>query len=601
MTFIAADVNELALAIFAVVVAITLGVTYLASKRVTNATDFWAAGRGLTGVQNGFAIAGDYMSAASFLGIAGLIFLFGFDGFLYSVGFLVAFLTVLFLLGERMRNSGKYTIADVLSFRMKERPARSAAALGTLSVAGFYLIAQMVGAGVLIQALVGIDFTLSVILTGAFMILYIVMGGMLATSWVQIIKAVLLMTATIVLTLFVLNEVGWNPINLFKEARAESPEGQAYLEPGLFLSSPIDTVSLGLALVLGTAGLPHILMRFFTVPDAKAARGSVMWAVVLIGAFYVMTTALGFGARAILGGGAEEAVGSGGNLAAPLLAEEVGGGAGTVGGDLFLAIIAAVAFATILAVVAGLVISASGAVAHDVWSNVVRRGHDSEKEEVWVAKIAAVGIGAIAIAIAVIGGEGLNVSFMVGLAFAVAASAIFPALLLALSWRRFNTTGAVTGVLVGVFSSIALVIISPTVWPGADSEGGALRLLRPRQSGHRVDPARLHRLLARHRPVARGDGGAQLRRAMGALGDGPRRRGRYRHDAHGTQDPHACRRGRDHHAAAPVDRPERGRGERAPLRDQPQSCLCAWGTRSLRCSGRRRASTRCRSIHSPSA
>ncbi len=474
MTFIAADVNELALSIFGVVVALTLFVTYLASKRVTSATDFWAAGRGLTGVQNGFAIAGDYMSAASFLGIAGLIFLFGFDGFLYSVGFLVAFLTVLFLLGERMRNSGKYTIADVLSFRMKERPARSAAALGTLAVAGFYLIAQMVGAGVLIQALVGIDFTLSVILTGAFMIVYIVMGGMLATSWVQIIKAVLLMTATIVLTLFVLGEVGWNPIHLFTEARAESPEGQKYLEPGLFLSSPIDTVSLGLALVLGTAGLPHILMRFFTVPDAKAARGSVMWAVVLIGAFYVMTTALGFGARAILGSGAEEAVGSGGNLAAPLLAEEVGGGAGTVGGDLFLAIIAAVAFATILAVVAGLVISASGAVAHDVWSNVVRHGKDSEKEEIWVAKIAAVGIGAIAIAIAVIGGEGLNVSFMVGLAFAVAASAIFPALLLALSWRRFNTTGAVSGVLAGVLGSIALVIISPTVWPGPDSEGGAL-------------------------------------------------------------------------------------------------------------------------------
>jgi cation/acetate symporter len=459
MTFIAADVNELALSIFGVVVAITLVVTYFASKRVSSATDFWAAGRGLTGVQNGFAIAGDYMSAASFLGIAGLIFLFGFDGFLYSVGFLVAFLTVLFLLGERMRNSGKYTIADVLSFRMKQKPARSAAALGTLSVAGFYLIAQMVGAGVLIQALVGIDFTLSVILTGAFMIIYIVAGGMLATSWVQIIKAILLMTATIVLTLFVLGEVGWNPINLFTEARAESPEGDAYLKPGLFLASPIDTVSLGLALVLGTAGLPHILMRFFTV---------------LIGSFYVMTTALGFGARAILGGGAEEAVGTGGNLAAPLLAEEVGGGAGTTGGDLFLAIIAAVAFATILAVVAGLVISASGAVAHDIWSNIVRAGRDSEKEEVWVAKIAAVSIGAIAIAIAVIGGEGLNVSFMVGLAFAVAASAIFPALLLALTWRRFNTSGAVTGVLFGVISSIALVIISPTVWPGPDSEGGAL-------------------------------------------------------------------------------------------------------------------------------
>jgi cation/acetate symporter len=474
MTFIAADVNELALSIFGVVVAVTLIVTYFASKRVTSATDFWAAGRGLTGPQNGFAIAGDYMSAASFLGIAGLIFLFGFDGFLYSVGFLVAFLTVLFLLGERMRNSGKFTIADVLSFRMNERPARSAAALGTLSVAGFYLIAQMVGAGVLIQALVGIDFTLSVILTGAFMIIYIVAGGMLATSWVQIIKAVLLMTATIALSIFVLAEIGWNPIDLFTQARAESPEGQKYLEPGLFLSSPIDTVSLGLALVLGTAGLPHILMRFFTVPNAKAARSSVMWAVVLIGAFYVMTTFLGFGARAILGGGAEEAVGTGGNLAAPLLAEEVGGGAGTFGGDLFLAIIAAVAFATILAVVAGLVISASGAVAHDVWSNIVRHGKDSESEEVWVAKIAAVAIGAIAIAIAVIGGAGLNVSFMVGLAFAVAASAIFPALLLALIWRRFNTGGAITGVLFGVISSIALVIISPTVWPGPDSEGGAL-------------------------------------------------------------------------------------------------------------------------------
>jgi cation/acetate symporter len=472
MTFFAADVNELALGIFAGVVAITLFVTYWASKRVSTATDFWAAGRGLTGVQNGFAIAGDYMSAASFLGIAGLIFLFGFDGFLYSVGFLVAFLTVLFLLGERMRNSGKYTIADVLSFRMKQRPARAAAALGTLAVAGFYLIAQMVGAGVLINALVGIGFELAVIITGAFMIIYIVAGGMLATSWVQIIKAVLLMTATTVLTLFVLGKVGWNPIDLFTQARAESPEGDAYLKPGLFLSSPIDTVSLGIALVLGTAGLPHILMRFFTVPDAKAARSSVMWAVALIGAFYVMTTALGFGARAILGEGATEAVGTGGNLAAPLLAEEVGGGAGTVGGDLFLAIIAAVAFATILAVVAGLVISASGAVAHDVWSNIVRQGQDSENEEVWVAKIAAFAIGAIAIAIAVIGGEGLNVSFMVGLAFAVAASAIFPALLLALTWRRFNTSGAVTGVLVGTFTSIALVIISPTVWPGPDAEGG---------------------------------------------------------------------------------------------------------------------------------
>jgi len=467
MNWLIADVNTTALAVFAVVVGITLIVTYIASKSVSTATDFWAAGRGLTGPQNGFAIAGDYMSAASFLGIAGLIFLFGFDGFLYSVGFLVAFLTVLFLLAERMRNSGKYTIADVLAFRMKQQPARAAAALGTLSVVAFYLIAQMVGAGVLIEGLVGIDFWLSVVLTGAFMIIYIVAGGMLATSWVQIIKAFLLMGAAVVMTIWVLSRIGWNPIDLFRDARGKSAEGEAYLEPGLFLSTPLDTVSLGLGLVLGTAGLPHILMRFFTVPDAKAARSSVMWAMVLIGAFYVMTTALGFGARAILGQGGEEAAGTTGNFAVPQLADELGG-------ELFLAIIAGVAFATILAVVAGLVISASGAVAHDVWSNIVRKGRDSEKEEVWVAKIAAIGIGAIAIAIAVIGGEGLNVSFMVGLAFAVAASANFPALLLALTWRRFNTTGAVTGVLFGVISSVALVIISPTVWPGADSEGGAL-------------------------------------------------------------------------------------------------------------------------------
>jgi cation/acetate symporter len=460
-------VNETALTVFAVVVGVTLVVTYFASKRVATATDFWAAGRGLTGPQNGFAIAGDYMSAASFLGIAGLIFLFGFDGFLYSVGFLVAFLTVLFLLAERMRNSGKFTIADVLAFRLKQRPARAAAALGTLSVVAFYLIAQMVGAGVLIEGLVGIDFWLSVLLTGAFMIIYIVAGGMLATSWVQIIKAFLLMGAAIVMTVWVLAEIGWNPLDLFRDARAKSAEGEAYLKPGLFLSTPLDTVSLGLGLVLGTAGLPHILMRFFTVPDAKAARSSVMWAMVLIGAFYVMTTALGFGARAILGRGGEAAAGETGNFALPTLADELGG-------ELFLAIIAGVAFATILAVVAGLVISASGAVAHDVWSNIVRKGRDSEKEEVWVAKIAAVAIGAIAIGIAVIGGAGLNVSFMVGLAFAVAASANFPALLLALIWRRFNTTGAITGVLFGVISSIALVIISPTVWPGPDSEGGML-------------------------------------------------------------------------------------------------------------------------------
>jgi cation/acetate symporter len=459
-----AEVNVEAISIFAVVVAITLGITYWASKRTKDATTFWAAGRGITGPQNGFAIAGDYMSAASFLGIAGLIFLFGFDGFLYSVGFLVAFLIVLYLMAERMRNSGKFTMADVFSFRLNERPARVAAALGTLVVAGFYLIAQMVGAGALIEALVGINFDLAVLLTGIFMLAYVVFGGMLATTWVQIIKAVLLMTATIILSLFVLGNIGWNPIEIFERAEAQSDDGAAYLAPGLRFTNPIDTISLGIGLLLGTAGLPHILMRFFTVPDAKAARSSVVWAVGLIGAFYVMTTFLGFGARALLGeAGTTDGVDAAGNLAAPLLAQEVGGGAGSIGGDAFLAIIAAVAFATILAVVAGLVISASGAVAHDVWSNVIRKGRDSEDEEVFVARIAAFTIGAIAIAIAIIGGSDLNVSYMVGLAFAVAASANFPALLLALTWRRFNTTGAVSGVLVGVVSSVGLVLTGPDV------------------------------------------------------------------------------------------------------------------------------------------
>ena len=310
MTFLAADVNELALAIFALVVAITLGVTYLASKRMTTATDFWAAGRGITGAQNGFAIAGDYMSAASFLGIAGLIFLFGFDGFLYSVGFLVAFLTVLFLLAERMRNSGKYTIADVLSFRLNEKPARAAAALGTLRWSAFYLIAQMVGAGVLIEALVGIGFELSVLITGAFMLIYVVAGGMLATTWVQIIKAVLLMTATIVLSLFVLGRDRLEPDRPVQRRAGGVARGRRPTSSRACSSTPRSTrCRWASAWCSAPPGLPHILMRFFTVPDAKAARSSVVWAVGLIGVFYVMTTFLGFGARAILGNGGEEAVG----------------------------------------------------------------------------------------------------------------------------------------------------------------------------------------------------------------------------------------------------------------------------------------------------
>jgi cation/acetate symporter len=327
---------------------------------------------------------------------------------------------------------------------------------------------------VLIQALVGIDFTPAVLITGTFMLVYVVFGGMVATTWVQIIKAVLLMAGIVVMSVFVLETVGFNPIALFNDANAnKTAESTFSLAPGTFLASPIDTVSLGLALVLGTAGLPHILMRFFTVPNAKAARGSVVWAMFIIGFFYLLTTFIGFGARAFLGEGGVAAAGTGGNLAAPNLAQFLGGGEGTFGGDLFLAVIAGVAFATILAVVAGLVLSASSAMAHDIWSSIIRKGKDSEDEEVVVAKIAAFAIGAIAIIVAVIGGSGLNVSFMVGLAFAVAASANFPALLMALTWRRFNTTGAVTGVAFGVISAIVLVVVSPKVWPGADTVTGS--------------------------------------------------------------------------------------------------------------------------------
>ena len=468
--YFAADLEVLPLSVFAVVLAITLGITFWASRRTSTATEFWAAGRGVTGFQNGFAIAGDYMSASSFLGFAGLIFLFGVDGFVGLVAALVAFLPVLLFMAERMRNAGKYTFADVLTFRLRERPARIVAAFGTLAVVFVYLIAQMVGGGALILALTGLSFTPAVILVGAFMLIYVIFGGMLATTWVQIIKAGLLMIAGVVITIWVLAEVGFSPSELFSRAAAEHPDGDAYLQHGLQFDSPIGLISFGLAFLLGTAGLPHILMRFFTVPDAKAARGSVAWAVFLIGAFYIMVMIIGLGARALLGAGGEEAAGTAGNLAVPNLALELGGGEGSAGGEIFLAVVAAVALATILAVVAGLVISASGAVAHDLWSNVVRKGSDSEHEEVVVAKIAAGGIGVAAILAAVVAGEGFNVSALVGLAFVVAASANFPAILLALLWRRFNTAGAVTGILFGLISSTFFIIMSEPVWPG---EGGS--------------------------------------------------------------------------------------------------------------------------------
>jgi cation/acetate symporter len=478
---LSSGVNELALAIFAVVLAITIGITFWASKRTRSATDFWAAGRGISGLQNGFAMAGDYLSASTFLGFAGLIFLFGVDGWVGLAAAGASFLPLVLLLAERMRNAGKYTMADVLAFRLRQRPARIVAALGTLAVSFVYLVAQMVGAGVLLQALAGIDFAVSVVLTGTFMLLYVVFGGMLATTWVQIIKAGLLMTAGVVLTILVLAKTNFDPIALFDRAVDKHPKGAAYSAPGLQYPSAINSISFGLALLLGTAGLPHVLMRFFTLPDARAARKSIAWAVTLIGTFFIMTLIVGVGARALLGPGAE-AQSAGGNLITPLLAEKLGGGAGTTGGNIFVAVISAVAFATILAVVAGLVIAASGAVTHDLWASLRRDRTDdeaAEREEVRVARITAIGLGVVAIVVSIAAGQGFNVSILIGLAFAVAASANLPALLRVLFWPRFNTAGAVAGVLGGLISAAVLIIRSPPVWPGADGNGSPTDLANP--------------------------------------------------------------------------------------------------------------------------
>jgi cation/acetate symporter len=391
----------------------------------------------------------------------------------------VSFIPVLLLLAERMRNSGKYTVADVLAFRLDDRPARTAAAIATLTVVAVYLVAQMIAAGALIEGLTGLKFAVAVAITGAGMLAYVLFGGMLATTWVQIIKAVLLLTGVFVMFVWTLGKFGFDPATLMSTAADKSGKGHAFLAPGGFFPKPLSAISTGIAFGLGTAGLPHILIRFFTVPSARAARSSVGWATVFIGCFYLMVGVLGYGSIALLGSGSEKAVGEGGNLAAPLLAEFLGGGEGTTGGDVFFALISGVAFATILAVVAGLVISASGAIAHDIYSNVLRRGTTDEQREVWVGRVSAACVGAAAIVVAIVAGAGFNVQFLVGLAFSIAASASLPALLLALTWRRFNTTGALVGIAFGLVSSIALIILSPAVWSGPDSEGSPFPLSNP--------------------------------------------------------------------------------------------------------------------------
>lgn len=477
------------LIMFGVIILITLGITYWASRRNSTTAEFYAAGRQITGIQNGFAVAGDYMSAASFLGIAGLIAFNGYDGFMYSVGFLVAYLTVLLLIAEPLRNTGKFTMADVLAFRLRKRSVRSVAAISTLTVTLFYMIAQMIGGGSLVSLLIpSIDFSTAIVGVGILMLVYVIFGGMLATTWVQIVKAVLLMGGAILLSILVLAHFNFSLTQFFDAINGVTgsycatgvlnaakttciAHGQAvgaptvkhFTQPGILYHGQygaLDLMSLGLALIFGTAGLPHILMRFYTVPTAKAARTSVVWATVLIGAFYIMTTFLGFGAATIVGKAKIGTVVAGkfvanNNLAAPLLAD-------ALGGSIFLAFIAAVAFATILAVVAGLTIAASSAFAHDIWLNVVKRGREDEKEQVLVAKITAGVVGLLAIVLA-IGLKNLNVAFLVGLAFAVAASANVPAILLTLYWRRFNTTGMIVGMVTGLVSSILLIIASPSI------------------------------------------------------------------------------------------------------------------------------------------
>ncbi|MGZ5407364.1 MAG: solute symporter family protein [Aeromicrobium sp.] len=467
--------------LFLLVVLLTVGITFWASRNTKTAADYYAGGRAFSGPQNGFAIAGDYMSAASFLGISGAIALSGYDGFLYSIGFLVAWLVALLLIAELLRNSGRFTMADQLAYRMKQRPVRMAASISTVVVSIFYLLAQMVGAGALVALLLGVDSAALknwvVVGVGVMMIFYVTVGGMKGTTWVQIVKAVLLMGGTILITFLVLAEFGFNISDLLGQAAANSGKGQAFLEPGLkygaSLTSKLDFVSLSLALVLGTAGLPHILIRFYTVPTAKQARQSVLWAITLIGAFYLMTLVLGFGAAALVTGDKkDQIVESGGNLASPLLAEAVGGGAGSAGGAILLAVISAVAFATILAVVAGLTLTSASSVAHDLYANVWKRGKVTEKQEVKVAKIAAFGIGGIAILLA-IPAQKLNIAFLVALAFAVAASANLPALLFNLFWKRFNTRGATWSIYGGLISAVTLVIFSPVVSGKVDPVTGA--------------------------------------------------------------------------------------------------------------------------------
>ena len=454
------SLNVHAIVMFFIFVAMTLFITYWAAKRTRSAKDFYAAGGGITGFQNGLAIAGDYMSAASFLGISALVYGSGYDGLIYSIGFLVGWPLITFLVAERLRNLGKYTFADVASYRLQQGPVRSFAAVGTLVTVALYLIAQMVGAGKLIQLLFGMDYSSAVVMVGILMVLYVMFGGMLATTWVQIIKAVLLLSGATFMAFMVLKLSGFSLETMFSKAIELHPKHTAIMSPGGLVSNPIDAMSLGIGLMFGTAGLPHILMRFFTVSDAKEARKSVFFATGFIGYFYILTFIIGFGAIMLVLNQPQytDAKGliGGANMAAIHLAN-------AVGGDLFLGFISAVAFATILAVVSGLTLSGASAVSHDLYASVWRHGRTTEAAEIRVSKIATVFLGIVAILLG-IAFEKQNIAYMVGLAFSIAASANFPVLFLSMFWKGLTTRGAVLGGLIGLISAVTLIVLGPTVW-----------------------------------------------------------------------------------------------------------------------------------------
>ena len=447
--------DPLAIGMFLLFVCVTLYITYWAARKTKTTSEFYAAGRNISGFQNGLALAGDYMSAASFLGIAGMVALRGYDGLIYSIGFLVGWPLIMFLIAEPLRNLGKYTFADVVAFRLQQRPIRIAASIGSLTTILFYLIAQMVGAGGLIQTLFGLPYHISVLIVGAVMTSYVLFGGMLATTWVQIIKAILLLGGATVIVGLTLSKFSFNPVELFEQAVAKYPEKDV-LSPGSYISNPLDALSLGLALMLGTAGLPHILMRFYTVPDAKQARKSVFVATGFIGYFYILTFIIGFGAMVLVGQEEILTFDKGGNMSALLLAQETGGKG-------FMGFIAAVAFATILAVVAGLTLSGASTLSHDLYVNVIKKGVSNEAGEVKVAKQATIVLGILSVILGLIF-KGQNVAFMVGLAFAIAASANFPPLLMSILWKNFTTRGATASIITGTSLSILLIIISPTIW-----------------------------------------------------------------------------------------------------------------------------------------